>query len=321
MSIKKLKDINWNQLYCFYEVGRFQSIKSATKVLGISSSTISEQLKKIEETFGKKLFNRSAGGLRFTSEGQTLFESVTRVFEEGNKLLDINTTEEIGGYPVNIGIVETISQELAVNFASQYWDLFAPFGTVNTFRQYDHNQMLDNLTKGNIDWALSAKEPKRKGIASACIGSFDIAFVCAQDLFDKFLEAKSIIENIPFAQNSWDMNVNRLINIYLKKNGVIPKETVLSDHPQYIKNLCLRGRCVMTTADTPILDDEKLHVFHIGEPLSIKLFAIWKEKNESMLSIKKLRQLLSTKFSTIPSRYNDVDLQIEVSDISEKLLK
>lgn len=321
MSIKKLKDINWNQLYCFYEVGRAQSIKAATKVLDISSSTISEQLKKIEATFGKQLFLRSNGGLRFTTDGQTLFDSVSKVFEEGNKLLDINTNEEVGGYPVNIGIVETLSQEISVNFASQYWDIFAPFGTVNTFRQYDHNQMLDSLIKGDIDWAMSTKEPKRKGIVSQCIGSFDIAFACAEELFEKFLEPKAILENIPFAQNSCDMNVNRIIKNYLKKNGVFPKEFVLSDHPQYLQNLCHRGRCVMTTAETPMLDDSNLHVFHIADPLNVKLYAIWREKNESMLSIKKLKQLLNTKFSTVPLRYNDVELQIEASDVSEKYLK
>lgn len=321
MKISSLKEINWNQLYTFYEVGRAQSIKNATKVLGISSSTISEQLKKVEQTFGKKLFTRSSPGLRFTQDGLSLFESVSKVFEQGHKLLDENSSEEIGGYPVNIGIVETISQELSVNFASQYWDLFAPFGTVNTFRQYDHNQMLENLGKGIIDWGLSAKEPKRKGINCARIGSFDIAFACASELHNKFIDPKAILENIPFAQNSWDMSVNRIVNKYLKTNGVIPKEIVFSDHPQYIKNLCLRGRCVMTIADTPILDDDSIHIFQIGEPLSINLYAIWRQKDESMLSIKKLKQLLSSKFSTIPSRYNDIELQIEASDVSDDLLK
>ena len=77
----------------------------------------------------------------------------------------------------------------------------------------------------------------------------------------------------------------------------------------------------MTMTDTPILDDTNLHIFHIAEPLNVKLYAIWREKNESMLSIKKLKQLLNTKFSTVPLRYNDVELQIEASDVADKLLK
>lgn len=319
--IKSLKDINWNQLYCFYEVGRAQSIKNASKVLGIASSTISEQLKKVETSFGKQLFIRSKKGLKFTNDGQALFENAAKIFEEGNKLLDVHSAEEVGGYPVNIGIVESISQSLAVEFASQYWDLFAAFGTVNTFRQYDHNSMIENLNKGNIDWGLSAREPKRKGIESSSIGSFQIAFACSKKLYEKFLDPKAIVESIPFAQNTWDMSVNRKIKNYLKRNGIVPKEIVQSDHPNYIHNLCLRGRCVMTVTDSPLNDDPEMEYFQIGEPLLVELYAIWNTRNENMLSIKKLRQLLNTKFSSIPSRYNDIDLQIEASDISEELLK
>ena len=47
-----LKDINWNQIYYFYEVARKQSLKKASKVLGVSSATLSEHIKKLEKNNG-----------------------------------------------------------------------------------------------------------------------------------------------------------------------------------------------------------------------------------------------------------------------------
>jgi LysR family transcriptional activator of nhaA len=117
--MERLKDINWNHLYCFYEVARAQSIKQGAKVLGTAPSTISEQIKKLEENFSQKLFHRSSKGLNLTIDGQKLFDRTRNIFEEGSKLLEEVSEGTIGGYPVRIGIDDTISYDLANEFASQ----------------------------------------------------------------------------------------------------------------------------------------------------------------------------------------------------------
>ncbi len=317
----RLKDINWNHLYAFYEVAKAQSLQGGAEVLKLSPSTLSEQLKKLESRFNKKLFKRGSKGLLLTNEGAALFEHSKIMFEEGSRVLEKFSDNDIGGYPVNIGIEESISYDLAVDFASQYWDSYAPFGTVNTVRQIEHETLIYNLVNDNIDWAVSLRKPKRKQLDFAEIDSFEVIFACSIELYDKFKNKEDILINIPFAETSIDKNINKIIYQHLAKHGVRPKEKIHSDHPKFIQNLCQRGRCVMFMAKNPLNLYPNLKVFSLKEVLRLPLYVIWKRKEENLISIKKLKELIQTKFSNLPDRYEDIELQIEASDVSDDLLK
>lgn len=319
--MKKLKDVNWNHLYCFFEVAKTQSLKEAAKSVGTASSTLSEQLKRLEERLNTKLFIRNPRGLTLTQDGHRLFERAKVIFDEGSKLLEFFSEDAVGGYPVTIGIEESISHELASEFSSQYWDLFTEFGTVNTTRQPEHEVLIDNLMQGNVDWGISLRKPKRKSLDYAEIGSFEIVFCCSQELYEKFIDKKDILINIPFAESNWDKSINREINKYLRKKGIVPKEKVYSDHPHFLRKLCERGRCSIFIVKNPLEDYEGLKTFSFDEPLKLSLYAIWKKSDEQLISIRKLKDLIQSKLSHLPSRYEDVDLQIEVSEVSDDLLK
>lgn len=318
--MKKLKDINWNHLYGFYEVAKCQSLKKGASELGVASSTISAQIRTLEEKFNTKLFNRSSKGLNLTTDGQKLFEKTKGIFEEGNKLLEHFSEDFVGGYPVSIGIEETISYDLATEFASQYWDLYTKYGTVNTTRQADHESLIDNLINGHIDWGISLRKPKRKNIQFEEIGAYEIVFCCSSDLYDKFIDVSDILINIPFAASNWDRMLNKAVFKHLRKNGVVPKEKIYSDHLDFVRKLCDRGRCVMFLPRNPLEDYNGLKTFQLAEPLKLNLYAVWKKADESLISIQKLKELVQTKLSTLPLQYDDVDLQINVSDISEDKL-
>ncbi len=321
LALEKLKDINWNHLYCFYEVAKVQSLKKGAQIIGTSSPTLSEQLKRLENKFNMKLFHRSSKGLSLTPEGTLLFEKTKGIFEEGSKLLEHFSEDVVGGYPVSIGIEETISHDLATEFASQYWDLYTKYGTVNTIRQSDHDILIDNLLRGNIDWGISLRKPKRKSLEVAEIGSFEIVFCCSEELFNKFKDVKDLLVNIPFAESNWDKTLNKVIFQHLRKNGVVPKEKIYSDHIDFVHKLCARGRCVMFLPRNPLEGYEGIKTFQLDEPLKMSLYAIWKKSDEGLISIRKLQELFQTKLSNVPKRYEDVDLQIEVSDVSEDLLR
>jgi LysR family transcriptional activator of nhaA len=318
--MKSLKEINWNQLYAFYEVAKVQSLKEGAKNLKISPSTLSEQLKRLEDKFDTKFFTRSSKGLTLTSEGAKLFERSKSIFEEGNKLLEHYSVDTVGGYAVSIGIEETISTELSTEFASQYWDLYTQYGLVNTVKQVSHESLVDNLLQNNIDWGISVRKPKRKTVDYAEIGSFEIVFCCSIELYKKFKNKKDILIDIPFVESSWDKTLNKKIYKYLRSQSVIPKEKICSDHISFVKNLCRRGRCVMYLPFNPLENYEGLKTFKLDEPIKISLYAIWKKSEDSLISIKLLKKLIESKISNVPLRYEDVDLQIEVSEVEEDKL-
>jgi DNA-binding transcriptional LysR family regulator len=302
-------------------VAKAQSLKKGASELGVASSTISAQIKVLEDKFDCKLFHRSSKGLSLTSTGVQLFDKSKNIFEEGKKLLEHFSEDVVGGYGVSIGIEETFSYDLASEFSSQYWDMYAPFGTVNTVRQSDHEVLVDNLLQGNIDWGISLRKPKRKNVEYAEIGSFEIVFCCSEELYDKFINVKDILTNIPFVESNWDRNLNKSIYKHLRANGVVPKEKIFSDHLDFVQKLCDRGRCVMFLPKNPLEDYKGLKTFQLDSPLKISLFAVWKKENCGFIYIKTLKDLVQTKLSTLPLRYEDVDLQIEASEVSDDLLE
>lgn len=318
--MNNLNDINWNHLFCFYEVAKAQSLKKAAAFLQTAPSTLSEKLKKLELNFNKKLFIRSSNGLKLTIDGEILFDQISSIFENGRKVIESFSDDIVGGYPVQIGIEETFSTEIATEFASQYWDSYAPFGTVNTLRQVEHEVLVENIVQDKIDFGLSLRVPRRKNLEYAEVDSFEIVFCCSSELYEKFKNKNDILINIPFAQAPWDKSLNDSIYEHLRKNGIRPKEKIVSDHPDFLKKLCERGRCVMFLPKNPLDDYAGLKTFQLGTPLRIALYAIWKREREGLVSIKKLRELINSKLSQLPDRYSDVDLQIEVSDVSDDLL-
>ncbi len=308
-------------MYCFFEVAKAQSLKKGAEQLGVAPSTLSEQIKRLEEEMNHVLFKRSSRGLIMTDDGKLLYEHARVIFEEGYRVLEKFSDDSLGGYSVNVGIEDTLSNDIAAEFSSQYWDLYASFGTVNTVRQSDSEILMNNILHDVVDWGITLREAKHKELESEEIGSFRIVFCCSSDLYRKFKDPKDILRNIPFAESSSDFHLNQKLSQYLEEHQIFPKEKIASDHPEFIRKLCLRGRCVMVMPENPMAEYDGLTLFQLSPPLTLKLYAVWKKANLSMVSISKLKELIQTKISQVPDRYEDVNLQIEVSDIPDDLLK
>lgn len=153
-----------------------QSLKAASNFIGVSSATLSEQLKNLEVKFNRKLLTRTSRGVKLTQEGEKLYLRAKKMFEEGSKVLDEFSSSVVGGYPVNIGIEEGIAHDIAIEVSSQYWDLYANYGTVNTKNQSEHSVLIENISNDSIDWGISIRKPKRKTLKYEEVESFKINF-------------------------------------------------------------------------------------------------------------------------------------------------
>ncbi|MFT6632880.1 MAG: hypothetical protein ACJAS4_002848 [Bacteriovoracaceae bacterium] len=102
---------------------------------------------------------------------------------------------------------------------------------------------------------------------------------------------------------------------------VFCEKDAYSSYTCFLQKLCDRGRCVSYIAKKNLADYPDLKTFSLDTPLIIILCAIWKKSDEGLISIMKLKDLIRSKLSSLPHRYDDVDLQIEVSDISDEMLK
>ena len=65
----------------FYFVARRQSVTRASLEMRRNQSTISHQIKCLENEFGVTLFDRSRGKMDLTPEGKTFLDKAISVFE------------------------------------------------------------------------------------------------------------------------------------------------------------------------------------------------------------------------------------------------
>lgn len=74
-----VKHVDWDDFRVFLGLARAQSALEASQTMGLNQSTLSRRLRKLEETIGAKLFDRTSHGHHLTSAGHRLLEHVEKL--------------------------------------------------------------------------------------------------------------------------------------------------------------------------------------------------------------------------------------------------
>ncbi len=302
--MKKLKDINWNQVYYFYEVARKMSMKEAAEVTGVSIPTVSEQIKRLETLLETPLFHRRPRRIELTVEGETLYQHAKQMFESGLRFLDVVSPTVIGGYPVRIGVQESFASSLAFEFLLKYFDAYSPYGTVHTVRETISDRLLEDLHTGLIDWGLTLQAPTSSRLEYGKIGTAEIVFVASVDLVEKYKNRVEIFQEIPLARCRWDEQLNKLVSDHLQAADIFAEEVIESDHWELCMRLAEQGKCVTAVARqfAPEGGQGKLRTFAIGGPIVLPYYAVWRQSGQRMIAIRKLVELLEKDNKVVRSR-------------------
>lgn len=314
----KLKDINWNQLYYFYEVAKRNSLKEAAQFLGLSSATISEHIKKLEKSFGFALFNREKRLLQLTEEGENLYAHAKEIFEIGMRLIDnLSHQNDIGGYPVKIGVQDSLSDLKGLEFISQYSDLYAPFGIVNTSRELHGNNLLKDLIEAKFDWILTTQKSNIKDVVFKKIDTYKIEFAVSAATYEQIDNIEELFQTLPLAISSWDKEIKDLITNHLLENSINSNEIIESDHFEYCLMLLERGRCVLPL-DKEVHKEtgwiKNLKFIKLAEGLEIPIYVAWRSETNNMVATQKLKQLIE--LADKPVNYDDPELLIRLAQDS-----
>ncbi len=318
IDLKHLKDLNWNHLYYFYEAARLHSVKKVAAHIKSSPSNVSEQIKKLEQSLGTQLFKRTKGGLMVTPEGQTLYEHASVIFDEGYRVIEKFSKGDFGGYAVNAGLDAAIYPPLSSSFIQQYWDEYAQYGVVNTIEQADHDVLIENIVNESLDWGLSLTPSKRKSLTSVIIDNYEMSFCCAKFIFEKFKLKKDIVYYMPYIEIASEHPFKKKISAFFRSSGVGLNEVCHTDDYHFMMQQIRNGRAISILPNSIIHKDSELKAFQFEEKFSFPIYAIWKNSNESLLSVTKLKELAGSKLKKQKSsRY----LQLKANAVPKEVLK
>lgn len=110
--------VNYNHIYYFYEVARFNSITKAAQHLRLSQPSLSIQIKTLEQQLGFKLIEKKGRNIVLTDRGQRLYAQTARLFQ-GTLELVSRFNEKDHSKNLRIAVSATVEPSLFLEVAFQ----------------------------------------------------------------------------------------------------------------------------------------------------------------------------------------------------------
>lgn len=149
-----VQHLNYGHLLYFWTVAKEGSIVDASKILHITPQTISGQLKRLETTVGKRLFQRIGRNLSMTETGRLVFQYADDIFSLGSELAHVVSSGQAPGPGTfNVGVTQSIPKLIAYRLIEPACSLEKPIRIV--CREAPFPDLLGSLSVHRLDLVLS----------------------------------------------------------------------------------------------------------------------------------------------------------------------
>lgn len=118
--LELMERINLNKLYYFHVVAKTGSVKAATKKLNLTQSTISGQIRQLEEELGFNLFIRKHRKLELSARGERVLKKSDKIFSMAESLRDVSSSSD-DVTRINIGVIPSLANLFVYDFSLKLW--------------------------------------------------------------------------------------------------------------------------------------------------------------------------------------------------------
>jgi len=169
--------LNLDEIATFKSVAISGNFTAAANQLHVTQSTISHQIKRLEDRIGQKLFIRTTRSVKLTLAGERFLSYCTKLLDLANEAEQSVSVEHITG-EVHIGVPEEFAHkqlpELLSKFRLHYPDvaLYAEIGL--------GNHLVEKFAAGELDIMLIKQAPA----SDDCIQSEPLVWAGSKNLLD-----------------------------------------------------------------------------------------------------------------------------------------
>lgn len=208
-------------LVTFIRVSELGSFTKAADQLGYSQSTVSFQIKQLEDEFGCMLFDRINHAITLTEKGRELLSYAHRIctltdeFREG-----LERDTECSGY-IHVVTPDSVCEEMLsahyIDFHNRYPGISIRFNTADTVDMFDMLDRNDADVIITLDGHLYSKDrviAKERMIPMHFVASKDSPFATR-----KGLRVKDIIKE-PFIMTEYGQGYRRVLDTELAKRSL-----------------------------------------------------------------------------------------------------
>lgn len=146
--------LNYHHLLYFWTVAREGTSARAGEKLHLGQPAISTQLRRLEQSLGQKLFQKSGRKLELTEQGRMVYRYADEIFTLGRELLDTAKGRPVGGpLKLVVGIVDILPKLIAKRLLEPALRLPENVRLICLEDSLDH--LLSQLALNSVDLILS----------------------------------------------------------------------------------------------------------------------------------------------------------------------
>jgi DNA-binding transcriptional LysR family regulator len=232
--------LNYNHLYYFHVAATEGSLAAAATKLGVKQPTVSEQLRTLERSLGKQLFERSSTGMRLTSAGQIAFEHTSTMFRTADRLLQALGTDRLDApRTLRVGVSTAVARATSADFLLPLFGLEECLPSISSG---DSNDLMRELRGNDLDLVLCETEPSvtaREGFVHVAIDRVPLVAIISVDTDPGTQwENVGLIQYRPTSSYRWE------VEAYLDAHNLRPTIVGEADDPQLLVEAAARGEYV-----------------------------------------------------------------------------
>jgi len=299
--------LNYHHLLYFRTIVQEGGVTRAAKKLGLSQSTLSAQLRALEDAFETKLFSRERRQLVLTDSGRMALEFAEDIFQRGDELRALlaagkGTTAEV----VRIGALSPLSKNLQYQLIQPC--ILAGSPKIRVI-EGDYAELLENLRCHQIDLLISNLPPggiATDGTHAHLLGELPVYIVgrppfrMSKDPFPHWLEG------VPLFLPSTRTSARADFDAMLVREGVTPLVQAEVDDMALLRLLALSGAGLALVPEVSVrfdLEERKLLRIERVPDIYESYYAITAERKtlpEAILDIIEQGKASLSKKLTVP---------------------
>jgi LysR family transcriptional activator of nhaA len=180
--------LNYHHLYYFWRIAREGGLSRAAEQLGVTHSTLSGQLRALEEFFGGPLFERRGRRMVPTSLGEVAAAYADDIFGLGSQLVDVACGRASARkLALRVGIVSAMPKSVS-------YRLLQPAMAVTAYgqlvaRQDRLERLLEELAAGRLHLVLADSAPcgpAAERVHAHLLGGSDVLLYGLPEIADKY---------------------------------------------------------------------------------------------------------------------------------------
>ncbi len=265
--------LNYNHLYYFWVIAQEGSIVRAARKLRLAESTLSAQLRFLEEALDHPLFERQHRRLKLTESGRLVFDYAETIFSAGKEMLDVLRHRPGGERQVvlRLGVLSGLSKNLQLEF-------LAPFlgrkGLRFVVKQGSLPYLLSELSNHRLDFFISdipVETNKAKDLFNRVLGVIPVCVVGGKRFHNLRKKFPHSLEGAPLFVPTVESSVRADFDRFLGEHGVRPQVRAELDDIALLRVFVLDGQGMAVLPEIGVRGElERKTLFVIGRPPGLR---------------------------------------------------